>query len=78
MQLALYRLAAFDGKYSLRFRKIDHISGQLAGHFRVWLQPFGFHLGHGALDHVPVLERQERDEEIHQVLVDQACVPQAT
>lgn len=78
VQLALYRLAAFGGEQTLGFREIDDIAGHLIGHVWLWLYPFGLHLGHGALDHMLELEGQERDEEIHQVLVDQGRVPQAT
>lgn len=78
VQLALYRLAAFGGEQPLRFREIDEIISHLIGHIWIWLQSLGLHLGHGALDHVPELERQEWDEEIHQVLVDQGRVPQTT
>lgn len=77
VQLALYRLAAFDGEHPLRFGEIDQVSGHLVGDVLVRLQVFGLHLGHGALHHVPVLQGQERYEEVHQVLVDQAGVPQA-
>ncbi len=44
----------------------------------VWLKSFGLHLGHGTLDDVPVLQRQKRDEEVHQVLGNQTRMPQAT
>lgn len=78
VQLALYRFAAFDSEHSLGFWEVDQISGHLVGHIVVWRHSSGFHLGHGTLDDVFVLQRQERDEEVHQVLVNQARVPQAT
>ena len=70
VQLALYRLAAFDGEHPLRFGEVNLISGHHVRDFLVRLESPGSHLRHGALDDVPVLQRQERDEEVHQVLVD--------
>lgn len=78
VQLALYRLAAFDSEHSFRFGEIDYITGHLVCHVLIRLQSFGFHLGHGTLDDVHVLQRQKWDKEVHQVLVNQACMPQAT
>jgi len=78
VQLARYRLAALDGENPLGFREVVDFAGHLVRHGRVRQQVFGLHLGHGALGHVPVLQGQKRDKEVHQVLVDQTRVPQAT
>lgn len=78
VQLALNRLAAFDREHSLGLGEIDAIFGHHVCNALVWPNASGFHLGHGALDNMAVLQRQKRDEEVHQVLVDQTCMPQAT
>lgn len=78
VQFALYRLAAFDSEHSFRFGEIDYISGHQVCHVLIRLLSSGFHLGHGTLDDVHVLQRQKWDKEVHQVLVNQTCMPQAT
>lgn len=57
VQLALYRLATFDGENSLRFRKVDEIQSHPLCHFRIRLNFSDFHLSHGTLDHMIVFQR---------------------
>lgn len=57
VQLALYRLATFDGENSLRFRKVDEIPSHQICHFRIRLNFSDFHLSHGTLDHMIVFQR---------------------
>lgn len=78
VQLALYRLAAFNGKNSLGFWEEDEIPSNLIRDVQIRLVSPDFHLSHGTLDHMMVLQRQKWDEEVHQVLIDQTRVPQST
>ena len=66
-----YRLAATDREHFVRSRKIQQIFGHFVCHLLVWMKSFGFHLSHDTLDNMPVLQRQERDEEVHQVIGNQ-------
>lgn len=78
VQLALYRLAAFNSENSLRFGKVDEIPSHEICHFQIRLKFSEFHLSHGTLDHMTVFQRQKRDKVVHQVLIDQTRMPQST
>lgn len=75
--LAVDGLATLDGKDALGFGEVEQIGRHLVGHGGVGLQALSGHGGHGALNHVLVLQWQEGHKEVHQVLVNQARAPQA-
>lgn len=57
VQLALYRLATFDGENSLSFRKVDEIPSHPICHFQIRLNFSDYHLSHGTLEHMVVFQR---------------------
>lgn len=58
------------------FGEIVKILGHALHHFLVWLHFPGDHLSKATLNHVLLLQRQERHIDVHQVLVNQSGMPE--
>lgn len=70
--------AALPGEHAFFIGEVAEFMSHLFNDFFIGDSTLRSHLGQTALDDVPVFQREERHEEINQVLIDQTCVPETT